>query len=193
MDVKSEDECKSQESEEFVLDDETKANLAADFNFSGDQLDSINDVKAILRVFNSRGTDIVGPLLEVMADDGKKLVSKDLKKKQIFLEVILQRFAGRSLEHVSKGFEKVKEVLDKHYVGQEETQLMVIDTVFKSYGLSSIESQRFEEENLYMLRQKAVNLIDRLIDLGVVTVQTTFAWCVKQLEGYTGANPVELA
>ena len=59
----------------------------------------------------SQKGDLVEPLNELLADK-TKINSSGLKLKQIFLEVILTKFGGRSLEHISEGIRKVKPILD---------------------------------------------------------------------------------
>jgi hypothetical protein len=39
--------------------------------------------------------------------------------KQIFLEVILTKFGGRSLEHISEGIRKVKPVFEQLFKGED--------------------------------------------------------------------------
>lgn len=49
--------------------------------------------------------------------DKSKIQSEGLKLKQIFLEIIFIKFGIHSLEHVSRGVEKVKGVLDDLFKG----------------------------------------------------------------------------
>lgn len=82
---------------------------------------------------NQKG-DIVDPLLKLLSDK-QRINSSGLKMKQIFLEVILTKYGGRSLEHISEGIRKVKPILDEHYLGEEEAQKMALDTIFKAYNM----------------------------------------------------------
>jgi hypothetical protein len=70
-----------------------------------------------------------------LLEDKSKFNCHDLKIKQIFLEVILTKYGGRSLEHISEGIRKVKPVLDLLYQGQEDAQRMALETIFKAYSM----------------------------------------------------------
>ena len=41
--------------------------------------------------------------------------------KQIFLEILFTKYGAQSLEHVTRGVEKVKPILLEHYAGDEES------------------------------------------------------------------------
>lgn len=82
----------------------------------------------------SQKGDLVEPLKELLADK-QRITSSGLKIKQIFLEVILTKYGGRSLEHISEGMRKVKPILDSHYLNDEESQKMALDTIFKAYNM----------------------------------------------------------
>jgi hypothetical protein len=77
-----------------------------------------NEVASLMDTINQKG-DIVDPLLKLLSDK-QRINSSGLKMKQIFLEVILTKYGGRSLEHISEGIRKVKPILDEHYLGEEE-------------------------------------------------------------------------
>jgi hypothetical protein len=60
--------------------------------------------------------------------------------KQIFLEVILTKFPTHSLEHVTRGMEKVKVILDDHYIGHEDAQRMALETIFKAFNMDQLSA-----------------------------------------------------
>jgi hypothetical protein len=43
--------------------------------------------------------------------DETRILSKELKLKQIFIEVIFTKYGLHSIEHIEKGIEKVKTIL----------------------------------------------------------------------------------
>ena len=59
--------------------------------------------------------------LTTLLNDPNEITSKGLQLKQIFLEIILTKYGGRSLEHVSEGIRRVKPIFDLHYQDQEES------------------------------------------------------------------------
>ena len=91
------------------------------------------DVSKIMDVISQKG-DLVEPLMTLL-NDPNEISSTGLQLKQIFLEIILTKYGGRSLEHISEGIRRVKPILDLHYQDQEESQRMALDTIFKAYNM----------------------------------------------------------
>ena len=91
------------------------------------------DVSKIMDVISQKG-DLVEPLTTLL-NDSNEISSSGLQLKQIFLEIILTKYGGRSLEHISEGIRRVKPILDLHYQDQEESQRMALDTIFKAYNM----------------------------------------------------------
>ena len=87
----------------------------------------------------SQKGDLVEPLNELLADK-TKINSSGLKLKQIFLEVILTKFGGRSLEHISEGIRKVKPILDSQFFKQDDAQHMALETIFKAYSMDQLSA-----------------------------------------------------
>lgn len=78
------------------------------------------------------------------------------------LEVLLTKFGTHSLEHITRGIEKIKPVVLKMFQDNVEAQKVVLDTIFKAFNVDSLSAQDFEKENLFQVRQKVVDLIVRL-------------------------------
>lgn len=96
------------------------------------------EVEHIMGVLAQKG-DITELLRELLADK-TKIKSEGLKLKQIFLEIIFTKFGVHSLEHVSRGVEKVRTALDELFKGNAEAQRMALDTIFKSFGMDQLAS-----------------------------------------------------
>lgn len=111
--------------------------------------------------------DITELLRELLADK-TKIKSEGLKLKQIFLEIIFTKFGVHSLEHVSRGVEKVRAALDELFKGNTEAQRMALDTIFKSFGMDQLANQDFSKVNLFQVQFKLCNLVLRLEQLGVI-------------------------
>ena len=61
-------------------------------------------------VLSQKGTDISKQLTDLFKDE-TRILSKELKLKQIFIEVIFTKYGLHSIEHIEKGIEKVKTIL----------------------------------------------------------------------------------
>lgn len=72
--------------------------------------------------------------LKTLLDDKEQIKSEGMQLKQMFLEILLTKY-GASLEHITRGFEKVSNILEEHYKDSKESQTMVIETIFKSFSL----------------------------------------------------------
>lgn len=48
-------------------------------------------------------------------EDGKEVKTKGELLKQIFLEILFTKYGAQSLEHVTRGIERVKPILMEHY------------------------------------------------------------------------------
>lgn len=106
-----------------------------------------DEVNFLMDAISQKG-DLVEPLQELLADK-QRIISSGLKLKQIFLEVILTKYGGRSLEHISEGMRKVKPILDADYLNQEDSQKMALETIFKAYGMDQLSAQDYSNENLF--------------------------------------------
>lgn len=129
-------------------------------------------------------------LKEVLADK-TKIKSEGLKLKKIFLEILFTKFGVHSLEHVSRGVQKVRITLDEMFKDQKDAQRMALDSIFNQFGMDQISAQNFCKENLFMIQFKVCNLVVRLNQLGVIDTQTAIEWCLDQLEAFDGPVPVE--
>ena len=129
----------------------------------------------------SQKGDLVEPLNDLLADKSK-ITSTGLKLKQIFLEVILTKYGGRSLEHISEGIRKVKPILDSQFFKQSDAQNMALETIFKAYSMDQLSAQDFFNENLFQVRSKVTKIVERFIQQGVLDTKTTIEWCIGVLE-----------
>ena len=58
--------------------------------------------------------EIVNNIKEVLSDRSK-VKTDGIQLKQIFLEVLFTKYGAQSLEHVTRGIERVKPILMDHY------------------------------------------------------------------------------
>ena len=58
---------------------------------------------------------------------------------------------------------------------------MALDTIFKSYNMDQLSAQNFENENLFQLRSKVVNLVDRFNQLEILDSHIIIDWCADIL------------
>lgn len=68
-----------------------------------------------MEVLGQKG-DITKQLKDLLANKDK-IKSEGLLLKQIFLEVVFTKFGMLSLEHVSRGAERVKAILEELFLG----------------------------------------------------------------------------
>ena len=143
-----------------------------------------DEVELIMHALSQKG-DVVPNLKELLADKAQ-ITTDGIKLKQVFLEIILTKFGTVSLEHVSRGIEKVKPIFDDHYKGQADAQKMAIETLFKAFNMDQLSAQDFSKENLFQLRDKVVKLVMRLNQLEIIDTQVAIDWCLDQLEAFKG-------
>lgn len=101
--------------------------------------------------------------------------------KQIFLEILFTKYGAQSLEHVTRGIERVKPVLMDHYQDQPESQRMAMDTLLKAFNVHDLAGQDYSASNLFQLRSKVLSIIDRLIMQNVLDPQVVIAYCFEKL------------
>jgi len=70
-------------------------------------------------------------LLKELFEDKTKIKSEGLRLKKIFLEVVFTKFGVHSLEHVSRGIQKVRTTVGTMFKDQQDAQNMVLDSIFK--------------------------------------------------------------
>jgi hypothetical protein len=107
-------------------------------------------------------------LFKELLADKTKIKSEGLKLKKIFLEVVFTKFGVHSLEHVSRGVQKVRNTFDTMFKDQQDAQNMILDSIFKQFGMDQMSAQNYDKENLFMIQFKLINLIIRLNQLGVL-------------------------
>ena len=66
-----------------------------------------------MEVLSQKG-DIIQSLRDLLGDK-EKIKSEGLLLKQVFLEVVFTKFGMLSLEHVSRGVERVKPILEEFF------------------------------------------------------------------------------
>lgn len=71
------------------------------------------DADLILGTLMQKG-NIIAEMRELLADN-TKIKSTGIKLKQIFLEVVFTRFGAQSMEHVTRGVDKVKAIFQEQY------------------------------------------------------------------------------
>jgi len=142
------------------------------------------EVDSIMEVLAKKGEDTVALLRELL-QDGEKIKSKDAKLKQILVEIMLTKYGSQSLEHLSRGIEKVKPVLEEQFKDQKESQVHAMHSVFKAFSMDKLSAQNYEKENIYHVRQKVVSLAEKLNHSGVFQPSITIEWCVEQLTSYS--------
>lgn len=120
--------------------------------------------------------------------DKDKIKSEGNVLKQLLLEVLLTKFGTHSLEHLTRGIEKIKPLMLKLYKDNQDSQNVVLDTIFKVFNMDSLAAQDFEKENLFQLRQKVVDLVIRLHRTHILDSSMTISWCISKLEGYSSGN-----
>ena len=91
------------------------------------------EVEAIMGVLAQKGDTT--ELLRATLCDKEKIKSEGLKLKQIFLEILFIKYGVHSLEHVTRGVEKVRAAVDDFFKGNVEAQRMALETIFKAFGM----------------------------------------------------------
>jgi hypothetical protein len=117
-----------------------------------------------MEVLSQKG-DIIEQLKALLSDK-EKIKTEGLLLKQVFLEVVFTKFGMLSLEHVTRGVEKVKPVLEEFFIGQDESQKMALNLILDSFKFS--DKQDYSGKNLFLQRNKIINLIERLNQLGIL-------------------------
>lgn len=72
------------------------------------------DVELIMEALSKKGEDTV-QLLKDLLNEGGKVKSSGMVLKQIIIEVLFLKYGSQSLEHVSRGIEKIKPVLEEQF------------------------------------------------------------------------------
>ena len=68
-----------------------------------------------------------------------------------------------------------------------------MQTVFKAFSMDKLSAQKFEQENIYHVRSKVVNLAEKLNVSGVFQAAHIIEWCINELDEHcTPENPVDL-
>lgn len=98
--------------------DEEKADAEA--NGDSGKVTVHQEVDSIMEVLGKKGEDTVALLRALLADESK-IQSKDLKLKQVLIEILFLKYGSQSLEHVSRGIEKIKPVLEEQFKDQRES------------------------------------------------------------------------
>ncbi len=107
---------------------------------SGEQGNSISvseEVENIMDVLSHKGTDIPKQLIDLFIDE-TRIVSKELKLKQIFIEVIFTKYGLHSIEHIEKGIEKIKPVLLSFFKDQKESQEIILNSLFQAFNMDQL-------------------------------------------------------
>ena len=95
------------------------------------------------------------------------------------MEVVFTKFGMLSLEHVSRGVERVRVILEEMFLGQEESQKMALDLILTSFNFPKV--QDYAERNMFQQRNKIITLIVRLNQLGIFESQIVINWCIEKL------------
>jgi hypothetical protein len=104
----------------------------------------------------------------------------DEERKIVLLEVILIKYAAKSLEHVGKGLEKVKAILNLAYNGNQKSQEAALDLMMDVYGLE-INDQKYEADNLFVLRDWVVSIVEKMCILDIFDCQVVIDWAVSRI------------
>jgi hypothetical protein len=54
------------------------------------------------------------------------------------LEILFTKYGAQSLEHVTRGIERVKPILMDHYLEQADSQRMAIETLLKAFNVDAL-------------------------------------------------------
>lgn len=85
-------------------------------NVDEEQAKIKQDVELIMEVLSKKGEDTVALLKELFIGGGK-VKSSGMVLKQIIIEVLFLKYGSQSLEHVSRGIEKIRPVLEEQFKG----------------------------------------------------------------------------
>mmetsp|Transcript_1968 Transcript_1968/g.3449 ORF Transcript_1968/g.3449 Transcript_1968/m.3449 type:complete len:383 (-) Transcript_1968:230-1378(-) len=168
-----------------LVTDESRVQLKQIYGFTDQQLDVHTEVRIILRAFQNKVFDVVESIRKALEDPEEQAKISTDQRYQLFLEIMLMKFANKSLEHVTKGFEKIRPILEAQYQGNRQAQSSALDIIFNAYQISDIGEQCFERENLFMLRQKVVQLVERLCDLPIFDELIVIELCLQQLDAHS--------
>lgn len=149
------------------------------------------EVEVIMGVLAQKGDTT--ELLRATLCDKDKIKSEGLKLKQIFLEVLFIKYGVHSLEHVTRGVEKVRAAVDGFFKDDVEAQRMALETIFKAFGMDQINKQDYSKDNLFQIQFKLCNLILRLEQLDVINTTVALDWCFDKLQEVEGEVQHELA
>ena len=61
---------------------------------------------------------------------------------------------------------------------------MALDTIFKAYNMDQLSAQDFSNENLFQLRSRVVNLIERFNYMEVLDTQVNINYCADILANH---------
>lgn len=136
-----------------------------------------------MEALSKRGEDTIQLLKDLLSESGK-VQSSGLTLKQIIIEILFLKYGSQSLEHVSRGIDKIKPVLEEQFKGQAEAQKHAILTVFKAFSVDKLSAQNFDKENIYHVRSKVVNLAEKLSTSGVFDPGLIIEWCIEELANH---------
>lgn len=105
------------------------------------------EVEEIMSALSQKGNIVES--IRTLLNDKSKIPSDGEKLKHIFLECILTKFSSRSLEHLSVGIEKVRDIFAEQYGDNEEAQKSAITCIFKYFNLDMLTAQNYHKENLF--------------------------------------------
>ena len=126
-----------------------------------------------------------------LMSDKTKIKSEGKLLYQLIIEILLTKFGTNQMEHVQRGVDKIKSAILPMFAENQEAQIVLIETIFKSFNMDQLAAQDFTKENLFQLRQKVSNLILRFLSIGLLKTQNIINWCLEQLETFT-SSPVSL-
>ena len=109
-----------------------------DQKLEGVQAEVQSEVEHIMGVLAQKGDPT--ELLKELFEDKTKIKSDGLRLKKIFLEVVFTKFGVHSLEHVSRGIQKVRTTVGTMFKDQQDAQNMVLDSIFKQFGMDQMSA-----------------------------------------------------
>lgn len=104
-----------------------------DAKLEGPQGEVQAEVEHIMNILGEKGNP-TDRFTELFADK-TKIKSDGLKLKKIFLEVVFTKFGVHSLEHVTRGVQKVRTTLETLFKDDQDAQNMILDSIFKQFGM----------------------------------------------------------
>lgn len=163
------------------------ASMSSDANDAADQKSKSDiigaEVELIMQVISQKGDQ--SQALNELLDDKTKITTEGDLLIQVLFEVIFTKFGSNQLEHITRGIDRTKGAL-KPRLNTDSAQKVVLDTIFKSFNLDSLQAQDYSKENLFQLREKVNNLVLRLVQIGLLNVVSVINWCIDQLDKYDG-------